>query len=180
MIKRRQRHTMPILNTTSTADISFMLLIFFLVTTSMDSDKGLGRQLPPMNPDKQETVQNVDRQQIIELHLMEDGRLTVNNKPAECDGTLRKQLRHLIIEKGRRHIIELQVERNAPYDSYFRLQNQIVIAYTELRNGMAMKRYGTTYAACNEEQRAAIAEAYPQRIQEISYAQEQPNTTQQQ
>lgn len=180
MIKRRKRHTKPGLNTTSTADISFMLLIFFLVTTSMDSEKGLGRQLPPINPDEQEVVQDVDRRQIITLHLMEGGRLTVNDKPAECDGKLRKELRHFIMEKGRRHIIELQVDRNADYDSYFLLQNQIVRAYTELRNGAAMKRYGTTYAACNEEQREAIAEAYPQRIQEISNAQRQQNATQQQ
>ena len=44
---RRQKHRVPALNTTSTADISFMLLIFFLVASSMDVDKGLSRQLPP-------------------------------------------------------------------------------------------------------------------------------------
>ena len=48
----KRRHQVPGLNTTSTADISFMLLIFFLVTTNMDVDKGLTRQLPPA--DKQE------------------------------------------------------------------------------------------------------------------------------
>lgn len=108
MIKRRKRHTTLRLNTTSTSDISFMLLIFFLVTTSMDSDKGLGRQLPPPEPDRQEEVTDVDRKLIMTLHLMAGGRLTANEKPAECDATLRKELRHFIIEKGRRHIIELQ------------------------------------------------------------------------
>lgn len=47
MFARRKR-TVPQLNATSTADISFMLLIFFLVTTSMDLDKGLGKKLPPV------------------------------------------------------------------------------------------------------------------------------------
>ena len=46
MIFRRKRREVPGLNTTSTADISFMLLVFFLVTTSMDVDKGMNRQLP--------------------------------------------------------------------------------------------------------------------------------------
>ena len=52
----RRKHSMPVLNTTSTADISFMLLIFFLVTTSMDIDKGLSRQLPPLDDEKEEQV----------------------------------------------------------------------------------------------------------------------------
>lgn len=167
---RRRRHTNFGLNTTSTADISFMLLIFFLVTTSMDSDKGLGRQLPPMDEDRQEEVKDVDRRLIMTLHLMAGGRLTANDKPAECDAALRKELRHFIIEKGRRHIIELQVDRDADYDSYFRLQNQIVRAYTELRNAAAKKKYGVPYGDCDEERKQAIAEAYPQRIQEITNA----------
>ena len=53
MFARRKR-TVPQLNATSTADISFMLLIFFLVTTSMDLDKGLGKKLPPVEKSKQE------------------------------------------------------------------------------------------------------------------------------
>ncbi len=47
MLIKRQKRRVPQLNTTATADISFMLLTFFLVTTSMDVDKGLVRQLPP-------------------------------------------------------------------------------------------------------------------------------------
>ena len=53
MIFRRKRREVPGLNTTSTADISFMLLVFFLVTTSMDADKGMNRQLPPKTDEKQ-------------------------------------------------------------------------------------------------------------------------------
>ena len=59
MIFRRNRHETQGLNTTSTADISFMLLIFFLVTTSMDVDKGLLRQLPSPEPQKKERQESV-------------------------------------------------------------------------------------------------------------------------
>ena len=52
----RRRKKVPGLNTTSTADISFMLLIFFLVTSSMDTDKGLPRQLPPPQQEQQKEV----------------------------------------------------------------------------------------------------------------------------
>ena len=52
----RGQREIPELNTTSTADISFMLLVFFLVTSSMDSDKGLRRQLPPPPQEEQQPV----------------------------------------------------------------------------------------------------------------------------
>jgi len=153
---------------TSTSDISFMLLIFFLVTTSMDSDKGLGRQLPPLSPDKQEVVQDVDRDKVLTLHLMKGGRITLADNSADINDALRKEIRHFIMAKGRLHIIEIEVDRDADYDSYFRLQNQIVRAYTELRNAAALKLYNRPYGDCSEEQRDNITKMYPQRIQEVT------------
>jgi hypothetical protein len=79
---------------------------------------------------------------------------------------MRKAVRHFIVEKGSRHIIELQVDRNADYDSYFRLQNQIVLAYRELRNAAALKKYKHTFQELTEEQRDEINGQFPQRIQE--------------
>jgi biopolymer transport protein ExbD len=166
LFPRKKKHTIPELNTTSTADISFMLLIFFLVTTSMDSDKGLGRQLPPVNPDKQEYMQDIDRSKVLTLRLMADGQLTIDDHPIPIDDALRKELRHFIIAQGSEHIIELQISRNADYDTYFHLQNQIVRAYGELHQAAALKKYGKDYTACDEEQRALILKHYPQRIQE--------------
>lgn len=59
MLIKRRRHRVPALNTASTADISFMLLIFFLVTTSMDVDKGITRQLPPVEQTEDKSVAEV-------------------------------------------------------------------------------------------------------------------------
>lgn len=168
MFRRRRQRNVPGLDTTSTADISFMLLIFFLVTSSMDSEKGLGRQLPPLEPEEQEQVQDVDKSKVLTLHLMAGGRLTSDDKECKIDDALRKDIRHFIIEKGRSHIIELKIDRSADYDSYFRLQNQIVRAYKEIRDAASRKKYGKELALCTEEQREDINKSYPQRIQEIS------------
>ena len=65
MIKRNKRRLVPSLNTTSTADISFMLLIFFLVTTSMDLDKGLRRVLPPVDNQQQQQETNIDKDKLM-------------------------------------------------------------------------------------------------------------------
>lgn len=132
MVKREKRHSIPELNTTSTADISFMLLIFFLLTTSMDSDKGLGRMMPPPEPDKQEEMQNVKKDNVLTLHLMKDGKLTIDDEEAEINPSVRKTIKLFVVRVGESHIIELQVDRSADYDSYFKLQNQIVQSYKEL------------------------------------------------
>ena len=67
MLFRRRHREVPELNTTSTADISFMLLVFFLVTSSMDADKGMGRMLPPVN-DQQEQ-RDISRSDILQLSI---------------------------------------------------------------------------------------------------------------
>lgn len=168
MFKRRKKHIVPGLNTTSTADISFMLLIFFLVTTSMDTDKGLGRQLPPPDPEEQEEIQDIDRNKVLTFHIMEGGKLEKNEAEAAINDALRRDIRHFIIEKGSRHIIELQVDRNADYDTYFKLQNTIVRAYKETRDAAAKKKYGKAFSECDEDQRSDISKLYPQRIQEVA------------
>lgn len=109
-----------------------MLLIFFLLTTSMDSDKGLGRMMPPPEPDKQEEMQDVKKDNVLTLHLMKDGRLTIDDEEAEITPSIRKKIKQFVVRVGESHIIELQVDRSADYDSYFKLQNQIVQSYKEL------------------------------------------------
>ena len=77
MFRHRRHSEVPSLNTSSTADISFMLLIFFLITSSMDSGKGLKRQLPPP-PQDQEQVADIRQEDIITVKLDAAGRLTLN------------------------------------------------------------------------------------------------------
>ncbi len=167
MRQGRRKHDVPGLNTTSTSDISFMLLIFFLVTTSMDSDKGLSRRLPPEVPIELRGNLDVDRNMVITLHLDEKGKLTVGEKAISNGADLRKEVSRFIAEKGPQHIIELQVDRKADYDSYFRVQNLLSRTYTELRRSAARQRYNKPLERLNEDEQRKIMEAYPQRIQEV-------------
>ena len=165
MIFRRKRREVPGLNTTSTADISFMLLVFFLVTTSMDADKGMNRQLPPKQDEKQEMM-DVDRSKVMSLALSEEGLLTIDEKIADID-KIRRQLKEFIVSAGPSHIIELKTDRKCDYDTYFHLQNEIVRSYREIRNAAAKQQFGKPYGKCTAEQREQIAEKYPQRVQEV-------------
>ena len=167
IFRSRTRPEIPQLNTSSMADISFMLLIFFLVTTSMDTQKGLQRQLPPHNPEQQHEQRDIDRKKVISLHLTKDGSLTLDDKPIDVKD-IRRPLKEFIVRVGPTHIIELETDRDCSYEAYFRLQNQIVRAYREIRNAAANQRYSASYDQCNESQRKSLQDLYPQRIPEVS------------
>ena len=71
---KKKKKEVPGLDTTSTADISFMLLIFFLVTTSLDTDEGLTRYLPPMPQKNEQKQMDVNRNDIMNISIDDDDR----------------------------------------------------------------------------------------------------------
>lgn len=167
MILRHNKRTVPQLNTTSTADISFILLVFFLIMTSMDTDKGLQRQLPPMDSKAQEEVTDVTRSNLLSISLDAASRLTIDGKKAEVS-SLRRRVTDFVGRSSHpaRLVIDLDVDRRASYDSYFNVQNEIVAAYNTLRDRCSLKLFGKEYARCTPEQREQVRRLYPQRITE--------------
>ncbi|MCB6902063.1 biopolymer transporter ExbD [Hoylesella buccalis] len=165
MLIRKRRHDIPGLNTTSTADISFMLLIFFLVTTSMDVDKGLRRQLPPAQQEKIEQESLVDKGKLMELKITEGNVLLLNEQPINMD-ELRIRTEEFITRVGKEHLISISASPESAYETYFNLQNELMAAYKNVRNRLARQRYGQAIEACNEAQRNGILEQCPQRIAE--------------
>src|SRR3712207_3886125 len=162
MIIRRKRHKVPALNTTSTADISFMLLIFFLVTTSMDVDKGLMRQLPPAQTEQMAPPTDVDKATLLEVKVTADNKFVVNGKPVATKD-MRRTIAEFITRLGRQHLISIDADPSASYDAYFSLQNEMVAAYRDVRNTMAMKKYHRRLEQCSQQQRDAIRDAMPQK-----------------
>lgn len=162
---RRRMHSVPQLNTTSTADISFMLLIFFLVTTSMDSDKGLSRRLPPADKTERQEETTVDQGALLRLQITADGRVLVDGKPVEAT-ELRHRINVFIERVGRKHLISVDCDPHARYDTYFFLQNEMTAAYRIWRERVARKRYGRSYDGLSPAQRDEVNALCPQRIAE--------------
>lgn len=169
MIIRKKKSKVPGLNTASTADISFMLLIFFLVTTSMDVDKGLFRLLPSPEPQKQEQQEtHVDRTTLMALHVTADQQLLLNDKPIPV-ASLKDRTVAFINRLGNRHLISIESDSAAEYDLYFQMQNQLMMAYNVVREEYAQKHFGKTFARLSNEEKDKVRKACPQRITE-SYA----------
>lgn len=176
LFKRNFRsREVPELNTTSTADISFMLLILFLVTTSMDRNFGLPYQLSkpvPENMQKEEKV--VDHRNVFEIDLTADGKVLHDGEDVEID-KLCANLKEFIMnpkhdanlsESPDKHIILIKTDGDAKYEQYFAVENQIVNAYKQLRDAAAKKRFGKNYVDLTERQAKTIDEQIPQRVAE--------------
>lgn len=165
---------MPQLNTTSTADISFMLLIFFLVTTSMDTDKGVTRLLPPVDDTSDNAPTDVARDKVLQLRVNADNTLTADGRNIDY-GILSRHVETFVAKAGSSHLITIATSADAGYDAYFKVQSGIVAAYKSLRDKEARRRWHKPMAQCSPEQQKAVIEACPQHVAE-DYASAQAGT----
>ncbi len=184
----RKKRKVPGLNASSTADISFILLIFFLVTTSMDTDSGLARRLPPPPEENQEDAQiDVKERNVLKVRVNSAGNLLCGDDFIEITQLCDRAKEFVKNEENRpnlpekhlknipllgqcaitdKHVISVQTDRGTPYNVYFQVQNELIRAYNELRDELSKAKFGKVYAALSEEQQAAIREYYPQKISE--------------
>ena len=165
MLIRRKRRAVPTLNTTSTADISFMLLIFFLVTTSMDVDRGIARRLPPL--DKTEDVRPLDiaRSRLMQIEVLAGGQVRVDGQPVPVKG-LRKRIVAFVRQVRDQHLISVRTADDASYDTYFALQGELTAAYAMVRDEEAVRRFGHVMALCTPAERQAVTDACPPHVAE--------------
>ena len=182
------KRKVPDINSSSTADIAFLLLIFFLITSSMDTGRGLARLLPPPPEDeKNENTDKIKERNILQVYLNKDDALMCGNDYIGVD-QLRQKAKEFIAninnaenmpEKTQKnvdffgttlvndkHVISLQNDRGSSYQAYISVQNELVAAYNELRDELAQEKFGVTYAELNDAQQKAVREVYPQRISE--------------
>jgi len=184
---RRKRQEVPGLNTTSTADISFMLLIFFLVTSSMDTTKGLPRQMPQPELQTEREEMSMKERNVLTLVLDADDRLTCNDEVLTSEALVQRVADFVenanddpqLPEKSQRevnllgkcwvsdrHVITVEAHRDASYSAYFDMQNAIVKGYLLIRNKLAQQHFHCSFAACSAEERDAITMVYPQQLRE--------------
>ena len=177
----------PAMNTSSTADIAFLLLCYFLMTTTMGSQTGLSRRLPPM-PDKDQKVedQKVNRRNIIVVKINSSDRLLAGSEPIDVS-QLKDKIKEFLtnpadnpnlpekevqeiegigawpVSKG---VISLQNDRGTSYQAYIAVQNELVKAVNELRDECSKQKFGKKFALLDEDQQAAVKKAVPQNISE--------------
>ena len=189
------RRESPEINAGSMADIAFLLLIFFLVTTTMDVDTGLTRKLPPPIEEELENPPEIRERNVFQVLvnanddlLVEGETMLVSNLRAKAklfivgdasDESMPEfkytdvpLLGRMLVSK---QIVSLQNDRGTSYEMYIKVQNELVGAYNEVREEYAQQKFGKTMQQLEDgaqatelfkEQLKAVKKVYPQRISE--------------
>ena len=180
------KRKVPGLNASSTADISFILLIFFLVTTSMDTDRGLAVRLPNPPEENEQDPPKIreSNTMIVNVNMNNQIMVTIAKEPREIQvSELRELAKEFIANPEdkidlpekmavelpapfgvqmvtKNHVISLQTDRATSYDTYFQVENELYGAYNDLRDELARKTFGRPYRECTEDEQFACRQYY--------------------
>ncbi len=147
----------PEVNAGSMADIAFLLLIFFLVTTTIETDAGLDRMLPPIEPPDTDVI--IKQKNIFQVSINKSNQLLADDQLTDIKNLREKAMAFLDNNgdgscaycKGKKDgsssdnptkaIISLKNDRETKYSTYITVQNELVGAYNDLRNREAMRLF---------------------------------------
>jgi biopolymer transport protein ExbD len=162
MIKKKKipEATIP---TASMADISFLLLLFFLVSTVMDVDTGLGLTLPEIIEDQVEV--KVDPNRMAAVLVNENGDVLIDGNVVPVF-QIKDMLKARIasknsVPKNKKMIVSLKTDRKTVYNVYIQALDQIKLAYFEVRNEYSNGKYGKKFNDLNKEQQSDVKEVVP-------------------
>jgi biopolymer transport protein ExbD len=184
----RNKRAIPEINAGSMADIAFLLLIFYLVTTTMDTDKGINRKLPPIEDELVQDPPPIKERNIFTVLVNSNDQLLVEDEYLEIN-ELRAKAMEFIDNNGDgsceyckgygvssssdnpvKAVISLQNDRGTSYGMYVKVQNELVAAYEDLRERYAEDEYGRSYRGMDPEEDEEIIKeiknAYQQKISE--------------
>lgn len=174
---RPSSHT-PTINAGSMADIAFLLLIFFLVTTTLQKDEGISRELPKPCPTGNCEI-DVAKNNLFSIYVNETGELLVNDDLTPFDN-LRDMLRNFIDNNGDgscayckgdnlavssdnpdKAVVLVNTDRKTPYKYYIKVQNEINIVYYELREKYAEHIFSKDLSSLSSIEQETVRDAYP-------------------
>lgn len=182
-MKSFKRHSVSV-NAGSMADIAFLLLIFFLVTTTISADKGILRQLPAICETEDCTADILERN-LLHISMNEKQQIMIENDIVEltdikalveafidnngigrCDYCEGKQ----ILESSshpKEAVISLSHDALTKYDLFIAVQDEITKAYYNLRTRYAQQTYNKTPNKLTKDELEAVKKAYPFIVSEI-------------
>jgi biopolymer transport protein ExbD len=176
----------PGINTGSMADISFLLLTFFLLTSSINTEQGIPRRLPPAKKDQDKEIVDINKRNVLNvvvnfndavwvngeellLSQLKDKALEFLENPNNAPNLPEKELIQInnmgeyAVSKG---VISLTNDQSTSYNMYVQVQNELEKAVNELRDKVAINYFGKKFDNLDTSARKSIQKAIPMNISE--------------
>jgi biopolymer transport protein ExbD len=159
---RRRRRELPEVPLASMSDIAFLLLIFFIVAATIDSETGLGLTLPEFKPEESPSL--VEKSRVTEIKIYPDS-LLLNGKTSTTTGikeyvaTRAKESINLNSED--KYIVLILFANSTLYQKYIDVLDQVKVAYKSVQDDYARTKYGTVFKVLNEAQKVEVMEKVP-------------------
>lgn len=179
------------INSSSMADISFLLLIFFLVTTTMDVDTGMKRTLPPwIDPTEQQNDVDVNERNVLKVNVSRNGAIMVGTKEYSANdlkragghSRLSREVYHFLVDADKSSkkateidgktydisegLVSLKADNESKYKIYLQVQDELTYAFSLYRDDIARAVYGVGYDELDDVKAANIRKAVPMKISE--------------
>jgi biopolymer transport protein ExbD len=183
-MKSFRRHSATV-NAGSMADIAFLLLIFFLVTTTISADKGILRQLPGDCPPGENCIQDIHERNVLRVNLnlnqeifiedklvkLEEIQLIVknfvdNNLASTCDYCegIKSETSS---DDPKKAVISLSHDALTKYQLFISVQDEITKAYYDLRERYIKQNFNKPLDQVTKEELVIVKKAYPFIVSEI-------------
>lgn len=190
---KRQRE-IPQLSSSSMADIAFLLLTFFLLTSSLETDYGFYRSLTPAQTENILKKNEIKERNLLTITLLPNNTISANEEavsvkdirslaklfianPDNLDYLPEKETIEVPVigeySVTDKHVIELVTHRMATYEEYIAVINELIAAYNELREELSRQSFGKKFSDLSEEQQEAIRLIYPIHISENEISDEE-------
>lgn len=176
----------PEVNAGSMADIAFLLLIFFLVATTMNVDSGINRTLPPWVDEENQDAPPIKERNILKVFVSAYDQLMVQGEQIHISELKDKAKEFMLnpyddpnlpekevvqndilgshtVSKG---VISLKADRSTTYNTYVMVQNELSRAFNEIRDELSIEKFGKPVAELTDDQRKAVNEAIKLSISE--------------
>jgi biopolymer transport protein ExbD len=137
----RSKRGSATINSSSMADIAFLLLIFFLVTTTIANDKGLTLQLPPNPEDVEQTDVKIPERNIFKILINSSDKLLVENEPLDNPRDIRDMVKEFVLNNGvdptlsdnpEKAIVSIKTNRGTSYEMFIGVYNEVQGAYYDM------------------------------------------------
>ena len=166
MSSKKPRRGSPAVNAGSMADIAFLLLIFFLVTTTIADEKGVLVKLPEWS-DKDVTTDMPD-ERVLTVLINKDNELMVEDEVvalAQVPGLVASHVQPGKADPGTR-VVSLTHDRGTAYRRYLAVYDALKLGYHDLWDAASLKRYGVLYDHLTKAEQTAIRVKVPMVISE--------------